>query len=249
MVSTENKPQVAMVGLAVMGSNLALNIESHGYSCVVYNRSPQVTAEFMRAHHSRNFVAVESLAELVKATEAPRKVFLMVKAGNAVDAVIADLLEILQPGDLIIDGGNSHYSDTARREVLCREKGILFLGLGVSGGEEGALKGPSLMPGGSRQAWELVSDLLSSIAANVQGKACATYMGPGGAGHFVKMVHNGIEYGDMQLIAEAYDLLKNVAGCQPNELSQIFGEWNRGVLSSFLIEISAQIFDFKDSEK
>ncbi len=239
------KPQVGMIGLAVMGSNLIRNIESKGFSAAVYNRNGAVTDEFMTKFGSGQFTSSHSLQEFVASMRAPRMVFLMIKAGAAVDAVMDELIPLLEKGDVLIDGGNSLFTDTARREERCRQAQLNFIGLGVSGGEEGALKGPSLMPGGPKQAWELAAPLFEKIAAKVEGEACTAYMGPGGAGHFVKMVHNGIEYGDMQLIAEAYDLLRH-GGFAPPELGEIFSRWNSGPLSSFLIEVTAKVFKKKD---
>lgn len=241
-----------MIGLAVMGSNLARNIESRGFPIAVYNRSTDVTKEFMNKFGTRNgkptgFVAGYSLEEFVSSMEAPRQIFMMVKAGAAVDALIDQLIPLLTKGDIIIDGGNTFFKDTMRREEYCKSKGMNFLGIGISGGEEGALKGPSLMPGGPKDGWEIMAPLLEKIAADADGP-CTGYVGPNGAGHFVKMVHNGIEYGDMQLIAEAYDLMKRVAGLTPEELGKTFSEWNTGVLSSYLIEITAKVFAKKDTE-
>ncbi len=246
------KPHVGMVGLAVMGSNLARNIESRGFPVAVYNRSGDVTKEFMTKFGTRDgkpsgFVASYSMEEFVKSMEAPRQIFIMIKAGPPVDAIIDQLVPLLDKGDIIIDGGNAYFKDTIRREEHLTALGLNFLGIGISGGEEGALKGPSLMPGGPKEAWKIVAPLLEKIAAQADG-ACTNYVGPNGAGHFVKMVHNGIEYGDMQLIAEAYDVLRNVVGSKPEELSSIFNAWNEGVLSSYLIEITAKIFNKKDSE-
>ncbi|MBX7144076.1 MAG: NADP-dependent phosphogluconate dehydrogenase [Oligoflexia bacterium] len=236
-----NKPNVGMIGLAVMGSNLAQNMERNGYTVAVYNRSGDVTDQFMQRVKGKKFVASKTLEEFVNSMAAPRQIFIMVKAGAPVDAVIDSLLPLLSKGDIIIDGGNSYFPDTVRREKHCREAGINFMGIGISGGEEGALNGASLMPGGPKDAWRIMAPLLEKIAAKAP-QACTAYIGPDGAGHFVKMVHNGIEYGDMQLIAEAYDMLRRVAGAKPEELSQIFERWNAGVLSSFLIEITAKIF-------
>ena len=212
-----SKPSIAMIGLAVMGSNLARNIESRGFPVAVYNRDGTVTDRFMAQFGDKQFVPAKSPQELISKMERPRQLFLMIKAGAAVDAVMDQLIPLLEPGDMIIDGGNSHYPDTARREERCREAGLNFIGLGVSGGEEGALKGPSLMPGGPKPAWEILSPVLSKIAAVAEGAPCTTYVGPSGSGHFVKMVHNGIEYGDMQLIAEAYDLLSRIGGLKPDD--------------------------------
>jgi 6-phosphogluconate dehydrogenase len=246
------KPNVGMIGLAVMGSNLARNIESRGVPIAVYNRSGDVTKEFMGKFGTRegkptSFVASYALEDFVKSMAAPRQIFIMIKAGAAVDAIIDQLEPLLDKGDIIIDGGNAYFKDTIRREQRLTAVGLNFLGIGISGGEEGALKGPSLMPGGPRDAWKIVAPLLEKIAA-VADEPCTNYVGPDGAGHFVKMVHNGIEYGDMQLIAEAYDILRNVVGCKPEELRDIFRTWNEGPLSSYLIEITSKIFDKKDPD-
>lgn len=246
------KPHVGMVGLAVMGSNLARNIESRGFPIAVYNRSGDVTKAFMEKFGTRDgkptgFVASYSMEEFVKSMAAPRQIFIMIKAGAPVDAIIDQISPLLDKGDIIIDGGNAYFKDTIRRENKLKEQGLNFLGIGISGGEEGALKGPSLMPGGPRDAWKIVAPLLEKIAAQADG-ACTNYVGPDGAGHFVKMVHNGIEYGDMQLIAEAYDVLRTIVGCKPEELQQIFEKWNNGPLSSYLIEITSKIFAKKDPE-
>jgi len=246
------KPQVGMIGLAVMGSNLARNIESRGFPVAVFNRSGDVTKEFMSKFGAKDgkpagFVASYSLQDFVKSMAAPRQIFIMIKAGASTDAVIDQLAPLLDKGDIVIDGGNAYFKDTIRREDKLKAMGLNFLGIGISGGEEGALRGPSLMPGGPREAWQIVAPLLEKIAAQADG-ACSNYVGPDGAGHFVKMVHNGIEYGDMQLIAEAYDILRNVVGCKPEELKSIFEKWNQGPLSSYLIEITAKIFAKKDSD-
>ena len=247
-----SQPSVGMIGLAVMGSNLARNIESRGFPVAVYNRTGEVTKEFMTKFATRDgkpagFVASYTMEDFVKSMKAPRQIFIMVKAGAGTDAVIDQLAPLLDKGDIVIDGGNAYFKDTVRRENKLQAMGLNFLGIGISGGEEGALKGPSLMPGGPRDAWTIVAPLLEKIAAQVDGP-CTNYVGPDGAGHFVKMVHNGIEYGDMQLIAEAYDILRNVVGCNPEELASIFSTWNKGVLSSYLIEITAKIFAKKDPE-
>jgi 6-phosphogluconate dehydrogenase len=241
-----------MIGLAVMGSNLARNIESRGVPVAVFNRSGDVTREFMTKFGDRDgkpagFVASYSLEEFVKSMKAPRQIFIMVKAGASTDAVIDQLSPLLDKGDIVIDGGNAFFKDTIRRENKLKAMGLNFLGVGISGGEEGALKGPSLMPGGPQEAWKIVAPLLEKIAAQADG-ACTNYVGPDGAGHFVKMVHNGIEYGDMQLIAEAYDILRSVVGCKPEELATIFTKWNSGVLSSYLIEITSKIFTKRDGD-
>ena len=243
-----SKPHVGIVGLAVMGSNLIQNIESRGFPCAVYNRSYEVTEKFMALVKGRQFTPGKTMEDFVKSMESPRQIFIMVKAGEPTDAVIDGLIPLVSKGDIIIDGGNAYYKDTLRREKKCKDKGINFLGVGISGGEEGALKGPSLMPGGPKDAWKIVEPLLEKIAAKVDGKACTSYIGPDGSGHYVKMVHNGIEYGDMQLIAEAYNVLREIPQCKPDELSTIFAKWNEGVLLSFLIEITAKIFTKKDPD-
>jgi 6-phosphogluconate dehydrogenase len=247
-----SKPSVGMIGLAVMGSNLARNIESRGFSVSVFNRSGDVTREFMKRYGTVNgkqagFVASYSLEEFVASMAAPRQIFIMIKAGASTDAVIDQLAPLLEKGDIVIDGGNAFFKDTIRREEKLKAMGLNFLGIGISGGEEGALKGPSLMPGGPKDAWKIVAPLLERIAAQADGP-CTNYVGPDGAGHFVKMVHNGIEYGDMQLIAEAYDVLRSVVGCKPEDLHRIFSLWNQGPLSSYLIEITAKIFAKRDTD-
>ncbi|MBP7934292.1 MAG: NADP-dependent phosphogluconate dehydrogenase [Phycisphaerae bacterium] len=244
--------QVGLIGLDVMGSNLALNIESRGYSMALYNRTTEKTERFMAERGAgKRFVAAKTLQEFVGALESPRKILLMVKAGKAVDDVMDQLAGLLDRGDLIIDGGNSHFPDTIRRNRDLAAKGLLFIGTGVSGGEEGALKGPSIMPGGQPEAYALIEPVLTAIAAKAtqDGKPCCTYVGPDGAGHYVKMVHNGIEYGDMQLICEAYYILKTALGLEANALHEIFRKWNEGDLSSYLIEITADIFKKKDDRK
>jgi 6-phosphogluconate dehydrogenase len=242
------KQQIGVIGLAVMGKNLAMNIESRGYSVSVFNRSPEKTEEFLQETEGRNFKGTYSIEEFVQSLESPRKILLMVKAGGPTDATIDSLKPYLDKGDILIDGGNTLYTDTIRRNKELGELGLNFIGTGVSGGEEGALKGPSIMPGGQKEAYELVEDILKSISAKVEGDACCTYIGPDGAGHYVKMVHNGIEYGDMQLISEAYYLLKNVLGLSAQELHEVFAEWNKGELDSYLIEITADIFTKVDDE-
>lgn len=241
-------PKVAVIGLAVMGSNLARNIERNGYPIAVYNRTESVTKEFMDAYGVEgNFTPAYSLEDVVQKLDRPRQLILMIKAGSAVDTVIENLLPLLDKGDMILDGGNTYFTDTDRREAACKEKGISFLGVGISGGEEGALNGPSIMPGGPKEAWKIVAPMLEAISAKAP-HPCTTYIGPGGAGHFVKMVHNGIEYGDMQLIAESYHLLSALAGLGNEELHSIYSEWNEGVLSSYLIEITSQIFTKDDDQ-
>ena len=232
-----------------MGENLVLNMESKGFSVSVYNRTTEVTEKFAANRGAgKNILATRSIEEFVGSLAKPRKMMIMVKAGAAVDAVIDQLLPYLDKGDVVIDGGNSLYSDTERREAAMSAKGFNYLGIGVSGGEEGALKGPSLMPGGTKEAWDIVSPIYRKIAAQVDGEPCCRYMGPGGAGHYVKMVHNGIEYGDMQLICEAYAILRDVLGLNADELHEVFDTWNKGDLDSFLIEITANIFRKKDPD-
>ena len=242
------KQQIGVIGLAVMGKNLALNIESKGYSVAVYNRSREKTDEFLQEAKGKNIVGTYSIEEFVNALEKPRKILLMVKAGAPTDATIEQLKPHLEKGDIVIDGGNTYFKDTQRRNKELAELGIHFIGTGVSGGEEGALKGPSIMPGGQKEAHELVRPIFEAIAAKVDGEPCTTYIGPDGAGHYVKMVHNGIEYGDMQLIAEAYFLLKHVLGMDAAELHEVFADWNKGELNSYLIEITADIFTKIDEE-
>lgn len=240
--------QIGVIGLAVMGKNLAFNIESKGYSVAVYNRTPAKTEQMMEEASGRNIVPAYSIEEFVQKLEKPRKILLMVKAGEATDAMIEQLLPYLEEGDILIDGGNAYFKDTQRRNEALSEKGIHFIGAGVSGGEEGALNGPSIMPGGQKEAYDLVAPILKDIAAKVDGEPCTTYIGPDGAGHYVKMVHNGIEYGDMQLIAESYFLLREFLGLSVGELQEVFSEWNQGELDSYLIEITADIFAKKDEE-
>lgn len=241
------KQQIGVVGMAVMGKNLALNIESRGYSVALYNRTGSKTEEVVAEHPDKNFKATYTIADFVAAIEKPRRILLMVKAGAATDATIAELLPHLDKGDILIDGGNTFFKDTMRRNEELANSGINFIGTGVSGGEEGALKGPSIMPGGQKDAYELVAPILEQISAKAEdGAPCVTYIGPNGAGHYVKMVHNGIEYGDMQLIAESYDLLKNILGLSVEEMADIFKEWNTGELDSYLIEITADILTRKD---
>ncbi|WHY73719.1 NADP-dependent phosphogluconate dehydrogenase [Fictibacillus enclensis] len=243
------KQQIGVIGLAVMGKNLALNIESRGYSVAVFNRSYEKTEDFLKNEaEGRNFFGATSIEEFVNALQKPRKILLMVKAGAATDATIDSLKPYLDKNDILIDGGNTFFKDTIRRNHELEDSGIHFIGTGVSGGEEGALKGPSIMPGGQKEAYELVEPILKAISAKVNDDPCCTYIGPNGAGHYVKMVHNGIEYGDMQLISEAYFILKNVLGLSAEELHEVFAEWNKGELDSYLIEITADIFTKKDEE-
>jgi 6-phosphogluconate dehydrogenase len=243
-----SKQQIGVIGLAVMGKNLAWNIESRGYSVSVYNRSREKTDEMLQESKGKNVVGTYSIEEFVQSLETPRKILLMVKAGGPTDATIEQLKPFLDKGDILIDGGNTFFEDTRRRNHELSESGIHFIGTGVSGGEEGALTGPSIMPGGQKEAYELVAPIFKDIAAKVDGEACTTYIGPDGAGHYVKMVHNGIEYGDMQLIGESYFLLKHVAGFSAEELHETFAEWNKGELDSYLIEITADIFTKYDEE-
>ncbi|WP_102274653.1 NADP-dependent phosphogluconate dehydrogenase [Cytobacillus massiliigabonensis] len=242
------KTQIGIIGLAVMGKNLAMNIESRGYSVSVYNRSREKTDEMLKETNGKNIKGTYSIEEFVTSIEKPRKIMLMVKAGAPTDATIEQLKPLLEKGDILIDGGNTLFTDTQRRNKELSELGFHFIGTGVSGGEEGALHGPSLMPGGQKEAYELVAPIFKDIAAKVNGEPCTTYIGPDGAGHYVKMVHNGIEYGDMQLIAESYFLLKHVLGLSADELHDVFAEWNKGELDSYLIEITADIFAKKDDE-
>ena len=237
-----------LIGLAVMGENLALNVESRGFSVAVNNRTTsKVDALLNGRGKGKRFVGCHSVAELIAMLARPRKVMLMVKAGPAVDALIDELLPLLEPGDVILDGGNTFYLDTERRAARVEEAGMLYVGVGVSGGEEGALLGPSLMPGGSAEAWPIVQPVLQAIAARVgENIPCCQWVGPGGSGHYVKMVHNGIEYGDMQLICEAYQLLRDVLGLSNAQLYEVFDTWNAGVLQSYLIEITRDIFSVAD---
>lgn len=239
-----------VIGLAVMGENIALNVERNGFPIAVYNRSREKTDAFMAYRaQGRNVRAAFSLEQFVASLERPRKILVMVQAGKPVDAVIQQLKPLLQEGDIIIDGGNSWFEDTERRTQELEPTGLRYIGMGVSGGEEGALNGPSLMPGGTKSSYEYLSPIFNKIAAQVDDGPCVTYIGPGGSGHYVKMVHNGIEYGDMQLIAEAYDLLKNVAGLNAAQLHEVFSQWNTtDELNSFLIEITANIFPYVDPE-
>src|SRR5881227_3028035 len=238
-----NQCDIGLIGLGVMGENLVLNMESKRFSVAVFNRTTEVTAKFgAERAHGKNIQPTRTIEEFVGALKKPRIAMMMVKAGPPVDAVINELVPLLEQGDVIIDGGNSLFTDTQRREKELEGKGIHFVGMGVSGGEEGALKGPSLMPGGSRESWEIIAPIFRKIAAQVDGEPCCRYMGPDGAGHYVKMVHNGIEYGDIQLICEAYAILKDILEMQAPELADVFAEWNKGELDSYLIEITSEIF-------
>ncbi|MBW1698305.1 MAG: NADP-dependent phosphogluconate dehydrogenase [Deltaproteobacteria bacterium] len=240
---------IGLIGLAVMGQNLALNMERNGFHVAVYNRTESTTHQFLdRVGSKKNITGTFSLEELIASLKRPRKVMLMVKAGAAVDAVIDQLKALLDKGDIIIDGGNSHFKDTEQRFNMLEREGILYMGVGVSGGEEGALTGPSIMPGGRKEAWKQLKPVFEAISAKIDSEPCVTFIGPRGAGHFVKMVHNGIEYGDMQLIAEAYDLMRRGLELTANELNDVFSRWNQGELSSYLIEITSDIFMKIDPE-
>ena len=244
------KADIGVIGLAVMGENLVMNMESKGFTVAVFNRSKEKVTNFTEGRASgKNIIGTYSIEELAESLKKPRKVMLMVKAGQPVDAFIEKLISHLEKGDIIIDGGNSHYPDTMRRTKYVEEKGLLYVGAGVSGGEEGALKGPSIMPGGSKEAWPFVKPILQAIAAKVEdGSPCCEWVGSDGAGHFVKMVHNGIEYGDMQLICEAYNLMKDLLGMSADEMHGVFKEWNKGELDSYLIEITSDILAYKDED-
>jgi len=244
------KADIGLIGLAVMGENLVLNMESKGYTVAVFNRTVDKVDKFVNGRgKGRNFIGAHSLEELVASLERPRKVMMLVKAGKPVDDFIEKLIPLLEPGDIIIDGGNSHFPDTIRRTKYVESKGLLYVGTGVSGGEEGALKGPSLMPGGSPEAWPHVKEIFQAVAAKVgAGVPCCDWVGENGAGHFVKMVHNGIEYGDMQIINEAFQLMKELLGMDAFEQHEVFKKWNSGVLDSYLIEITADIMAYKDED-
>lgn len=242
------KQQIGVVGMAVMGSNLARNMASRGFSVAVFNRSRSKTDEVIEKHPDSGLVPYYTLEEFVDALESPKRIMLMVKAGEPTDKTIAAIKPLLSEGDILIDGGNTYYENTQRRAAELAEAGINFVGTGISGGEEGALKGPAIMPGGQKSAYDLVAPIFEKIAAKANGEPCVSYMGPDGAGHYVKMVHNGIEYGDMQLICEAYAILKNGLGLSNEELADVFGEWNKGELDSYLIDITTQIFGKKDPE-
>ncbi|MCI0766734.1 NADP-dependent phosphogluconate dehydrogenase [Bacillus sp. TL12] len=242
------KQQIGVVGVGVMGKSLALNFESRGYSVALYDISKEKVNEIIEENSGKNLVGTHMVEEFVNALESPRKILLMVNAGEITDKAIDSLLPYLDKGDILIDGGNTYFVDTIRRNKRLAEKGINFIGAGVSGGEEGALKGPSIMPGGQKDAYEKVKGMLENISAKVNGEPCCSYIGPDGAGHYVKMVHNGIEYGDMQLICEAYFFLKQTLDLTAEEFHEIFAEWNKGELNSYLIEITADIFTKKDEE-
>ena len=243
------KADIGLWGLAVMGQNLVLNMESKGFTVAVFNRTTQKTKDFAEGRaKGKNIIAAYEVKDFINSLKLPRKVMLMVKAGKPVDMVIEQILPYLKKGDLIIDGGNSHFSDTIRRCKQLKEKGLLYIGTGVSGGEEGALKGPSIMPGGSKEAYAAIEPIFTRIAAQIDSEPCCTYIGDDGAGHFVKMVHNGIEYADMQLICEAYYLMKNALGMTTDEMHDVFADWNKGDLDSYLIQITADILSKKDAE-
>ncbi|GAA1473947.1 NADP-dependent phosphogluconate dehydrogenase [Corynebacterium felinum] len=249
MTEHSNLAQIGVVGLAVMGSNLARNFARKGHTVALYNRSFSKTQDLMDNHGSEgNFIPAETIEDFVASLEKPRRAIIMVQAGAATDAVINQLADAMEEGDIIIDGGNALYTDTVRREKEIAERGLNFVGAGISGGEEGALNGPSIMPGGPAKSWEALGPLLESIAAEVDGTACVTHIGPDGAGHFVKMVHNGIEYADMQVIGEAYQLLRYGAGMNPAEIADVFRTWNEGDLDSYLIEITAEVLSQVDAE-
>jgi 6-phosphogluconate dehydrogenase len=241
---------LGLIGLAVMGENLVLNMEGHGYTVAVFNRTTRRVDDFLAGRaKGKKIVGCHSVKELVAALKRPRKVMIMVKAGPAVDQVIEEVAPLLEPGDVLIDGGNTHHPDTTRRARALKEKGLIYVGTGVSGGEEGALRGPSIMPGGDPAAWPLVKPIFQAIAAKVDGGTpCCDWVGPEGAGHYVKMVHNGIEYGDIQLIGESYHLLKALAGLDADGLRDVFARWNKGPLDSYLIEITRDIFGYRDPE-
>lgn len=243
------KADIGLIGLAVMGENLVMNMESKGFTVAVYNRTVSRVENFVEGRaKGLNILGAKTLEEFVGLLKKPRKVMLMIKAGQPVDDFIELLLPLLEKGDIIIDGGNSHYPDTARRVAYLESKGLYFIGAGVSGGEEGALKGPSISPGGSPEAWAEVKPILQAISAHVDGEPCCDWVGEGGAGHFVKMVHNGIEYGDMQLIAEVYQIMRDVLGMKPDEMADVFEKWNEGKLESYLIEITRDILRVKDED-
>ena len=249
MTEQGNLAQIGVVGLAVMGSNLARNFARNGHTVAVYNRSTEKTHNFMANHGAEgDFIPSETITDFVASLEKPRRAIIMVQAGNATDAVINQLADAMDDGDIIIDGGNALYTDTIRREKEIADRGLNFVGAGISGGEEGALNGPAIMPGGPEKTWEALGPLLESIAANVEGVPCVTHIGPDGAGHFVKMVHNGIEYADMQVIGEAYQLLRYGAGMTPAEIADVFRTWNAGDLDSYLIDITAEVLAQVDAE-
>ena len=242
------KAEIGLIGLAVMGENLVMNMESKGYTVAVYNRSMDKVIRFVNGRgKGKGIIGCKSLSELVESLKCPRKVMLMIRAGEAVDQMIAQLIPLLEPGDILIDGGNSYFKDTIRRERELREKGLFYIGTGVSGGEDGALNGPCLMPGGSKEAWKAVEPVFTAISAKVDGETpCCSWIGESGAGHFVKMVHNGIEYGDMELICEAYQLMRDGLGMDNEAIYETFAQWNKTELDSYLMEITRDIMHFRD---
>jgi len=245
----KNLADIGLIGLAVMGENLVLNMESKGFTVAVYNRTVSKVDSFVNGRgKGKNFIGTHSIEELCNSLKRPRKVMMLVKAGKAVDDFIEQIIPFLEPGDVIIDGGNTHFPDTIRRTAYVESKGLLYIGTGVSGGEEGALRGPSIMPGGSPAAWNLVKPVFQSICAKANGVPCCDWVGENGAGHFVKMVHNGIEYGDMQLICEVYQIMKDLLGMSAQEMHEVFKEWNEGELDSYLIEITRDILEYKNEE-
>jgi len=246
----EKKADIGLIGLAVMGENLVLNMESKGFTVAVYNRTVEKVDSFIAGRGAgKKFIGAHSIKDLCASLERPRKVMMLVKAGQPVDDFIEQIIPHLEAGDIIIDGGNSHYPDTIRRTKYVESKGLLYIGTGVSGGEEGALKGPSMMPGGSPAAWPAVKEIFQAVSAKVEdGSPCCDWVGEGGAGHFVKMVHNGIEYGDMQIICEAYQMMKDLLGLSADEMHQVFKEYNEGDLDSYLIEITRDILAYKDAD-
>jgi 6-phosphogluconate dehydrogenase len=247
-ISATKLAQFGVIGLGVMGQNLALNIEDHGQSVAVWNLEPEWVQRFVAANQGKQIIGNTDLAQFVRSLERPRRMLMMIKAGDPVDEMLKQIAPVLEEGDILIDGGNSFFKDTQRREAAMRARGLNFFGMGVSGGEEGARNGPSLMPGGDEDAYKHVQKTLESIAAKTSSGPCVTYVGADGAGHFVKMVHNGIEYGDMQLIAEAYDMLRHALRLSAGEIAEVFAQWNRGPLASYLIEISAEILTAIDPE-
>ncbi|WP_433667018.1 NADP-dependent phosphogluconate dehydrogenase [Nocardia sp. CA-136227] len=249
MATSEARAQIGVTGLAVMGSNIARNFARHGYTVALHNRSIGKTDALLAEHGGDgDFVRTETVEEFVAALEKPRRVLIMVKAGDATDAVIEELAAAMEPGDIIIDGGNALYTDTIRREAAMKARGLNFVGAGISGGEEGALNGPAIMPGGPKESYESLGPLLESIAAQVDGVPCCTHIGPDGSGHFVKMVHNGIEYADMQLIGEAYNLFRDALGFDAKQIADVFTQWNSGDLESYLVEITAEVLNQVDAK-
>ena len=245
----DKKSDIGLTGLAVMGENLVLNMESKGFTVSIYNRTKSKVDNLVNGRgKGKNIIGTHTMEEFVNSIEQPRKIIIMVKAGQPVDAVIDEIIPYLSKDDILLDGGNTYFKDTERRAKKVEEKGFLYIGTGVSGGEEGALHGPSIMPGGHKQAYEAVSPILTKISAQVEGEPCCDYMGPGGAGHYVKMVHNGIEYAIMQTIVESYDLMKDVLSLEAKEQAELFSIWNEGVLDSYLIEITGEVLAKEDEE-